>query len=93
MKQIIVYFLIITSSFSLSVEDARHLLSLTSLGFTFTEVQDLLPLSKQQAIQKIFTLSSDNSASPTPSYLQNLPTFQDFKKFPKEKKTENKAAN
>ncbi|MCO4781339.1 MAG: DUF1800 domain-containing protein [Candidatus Cloacimonetes bacterium] len=88
MKKILLFPLIVPYSFTLSVEDSRHLLSLTSIGYTFTEIQELLPLTKQQAIQKIFANSADNSATATPSYLQNLPSFKEFKKLPKEKKKE-----
>lgn len=88
MKPILLLFLIASNCFSLDVEDARHLLSLTSVGYTFQEIQSLLPLSKKQAIRKVFSDSSDNSPSTTPNYLLNLPTFKEFRKFSKEKKKE-----
>ncbi|PCJ18053.1 MAG: hypothetical protein COB02_06040 [Candidatus Cloacimonadota bacterium] len=86
MKKLLLQFLFISMSFSLTHQEARHLLSLTSVGFNTNEIKEILPLSKNKAINFIFNLSSDNSPSNTPDYLQKLPTFQEFRKLPKKEK-------
>ncbi|MCJ8344370.1 DUF1800 domain-containing protein [bacterium] len=88
MKEFLLFLVLLSSVFSLTTQESRHLLALTSVGYKESEIQSLLAKSKSEAIEVIFQLSADNSPTNTPSYLQNLPTFKEFRKLPKSKKQE-----
>lgn len=70
---------------ALSLEDSRHLLSRTGFGATATEIAELAPLDRAQAVELLLSRMRREPSVPQPEFLSKpWPAYRDFPKMTQE---------
>lgn len=62
-----------SSVHALSISEARHLLARTGFDPSWREIEPLLPLSRQQAVNQILAKASSAPITPIPAHILNAP--------------------
>jgi uncharacterized protein (DUF1800 family) len=70
---LIVFFTFSTQTHALSIPDARHLLARTGFDPVWKEIEPLLPLTREQAVDLIVNKASTRPLQPIPAYLLSTP--------------------
>lgn len=87
--------LFITLSFSLTLDEAKHLLNRTSFGYTKSELELFQSFTKEEAVEYLISQAKSKDFLPPPSNIKEVSTFEGrFKDLSREeRRAKRKAAN
>ena len=80
-KNAFIAWLLFSALFALDYQEARHLLSRTGFGGTPAEIDELLPLSYEEVVDKLLDEMGKAPVLPAPEWTQNVTDIRNRNKF------------